>query len=147
MGVHCTGSARAMQTVVCCKSHVPLFAHRTPIPLSHQQGGTILGSSRGGFDLDRILESVQANGINIVFVIGALGVGVREWRRLVASGCDFFAQRGSSTIHVSSTHHSAPSPTGGDGTHRGALQLLKGAVSRKIKLSVACVPKVRCAVH
>jgi 6-phosphofructokinase len=45
-------------------------AFRCPHPPRHQ-GGTILGSSRGGFDLDRILESVQANGINIVFVIGA----------------------------------------------------------------------------
>jgi 6-phosphofructokinase len=32
---------------------------------------------------------------------------------------------------------------GGDGTHRGALQLLKGAVAAKLKLSIACVCKVR----
>lgn len=65
----------------------------------HTQGGTVLGSSRGGFDLDKILASLMDKGINIVFIIG------------------------------------------GDGTHRGALALLKGATARKVKLSVACVPK------
>lgn len=73
----------------------------TPRSVSHihVEGGTVLGSSRGGFDLQRILESLTANRINMVFVVG------------------------------------------GDGTHRGALQLLKGATAAGMKLSVACVPK------
>lgn len=65
----------------------------------HQMGGTVLGSSRGGFDLDKILNAVIEKGINMLFIIG------------------------------------------GDGTHRGALALLKGATAKHIKLSVACVPK------
>lgn len=65
----------------------------------HEAGGTVLGSSRGGFDLDKILESCEKNNINMVFLVG------------------------------------------GDGTHRGALALLKGATARKMKLSVVGVPK------
>jgi 6-phosphofructokinase 1 len=65
----------------------------------HLAGGTVLGSSRGGFDLDKILASIKANRLDILFVIG------------------------------------------GDGTHRGALALLKGATAAKMKLCIACVPK------
>jgi 6-phosphofructokinase 1 len=65
----------------------------------HLEGGSVLGTSRGGFDLERILGAIVAHRLNMVFVIG------------------------------------------GDGTHRGALQLLKGATARNLRLSVACVPK------
>ena len=65
----------------------------------HTQGGTVLGSSRGGFDLDKILDAVQAKGVNQLYIIG------------------------------------------GDGTHRGALALLKGAAARGLRLSIAGVPK------
>jgi 6-phosphofructokinase 1 len=65
----------------------------------HEMGGTVLGSSRGGFDLDKILDALQKKSINIVFLVG------------------------------------------GDGTHRGALALLKGAAERKVRLSVVGVPK------
>jgi 6-phosphofructokinase 1 len=30
----------------------------------HKQGGTILGSSRGGFDKDKILDALEEKGIN-----------------------------------------------------------------------------------
>jgi 6-phosphofructokinase 1 len=65
----------------------------------HEMGGTVLGSSRGGFDLDKIIGALQAKNINIVFLVG------------------------------------------GDGTHRGALALLKGAAERKVRLTVVGVPK------
>lgn len=39
----------------------------------HEQGGTILGSSRGGFDLDKILAALEEKGINMVFIIGGDG--------------------------------------------------------------------------
>lgn len=65
----------------------------------HREGGTMLGSSRGGFDLDKILDALAAKGVNMLFVVG------------------------------------------GDGTHRGALELLKGATARRMRLSVAGVPK------
>jgi 6-phosphofructokinase 1 len=30
----------------------------------HQEGGTILGSSRGGFDLNKIIDSIIEHGVN-----------------------------------------------------------------------------------
>lgn len=39
----------------------------------HKEGGTILGSSRGGFDADKILDSLQKEGITQVYVIGGDG--------------------------------------------------------------------------
>jgi 6-phosphofructokinase 1 len=73
----------------------------TPASVSsiHTLGGTVLGSSRGGFDEDRILGALEAKGINMLFVIG------------------------------------------GDGTHRGALQLIRGAAARGLQISVCGVPK------
>jgi len=39
----------------------------------HKQGGTILGSSRGGFEAEKILDSLKESEINMVFVIGGDG--------------------------------------------------------------------------
>ena len=39
----------------------------------HKLGGTILGSSRGGFDADKILNSLVEKGINQVYLIGGDG--------------------------------------------------------------------------
>lgn len=39
----------------------------------HHQGGTILGTSRGGFDADKIIEALVKNEINMVFSIGGDG--------------------------------------------------------------------------
>jgi 6-phosphofructokinase 1 len=50
------------------------------IPLSpnvvtdiHTQGGTILGSSRGGFDAIKICDALETKGINMIFGIGGDG--------------------------------------------------------------------------
>jgi 6-phosphofructokinase 1 len=37
------------------------------------QGGTIFGSSRGGFDVDKIIKAVTEKGINQLYVIGGDG--------------------------------------------------------------------------
>jgi 6-phosphofructokinase 1 len=39
----------------------------------HFEGGTMLGSSRGGFDMKKIVDSIQDRGINQVFIIGGDG--------------------------------------------------------------------------
>src|ERR1035437_1327677 len=46
----------------------------------HKQGGTILGSSRGGFNADKILDGLVAKGINQVYLIGGDGThrGINE---------------------------------------------------------------------
>ena len=37
------------------------------------QGGTILGSSRGGYDPDKIINSIQELGINQLYIVGGDG--------------------------------------------------------------------------
>ncbi|ERN19125.1 hypothetical protein AMTRI_Chr10g7890 [Amborella trichopoda] len=39
----------------------------------HKRGGTVLQTSRGGFDLERIVHSIEANGFNQVYIIGGDG--------------------------------------------------------------------------
>ncbi|XVE98057.1 hypothetical protein REPUB_Repub03eG0072500 [Reevesia pubescens] len=39
----------------------------------HKRGGTILGTSRGGHDTSKIVDSIQDRGINQVFIIGGDG--------------------------------------------------------------------------
>uniref|UniRef100_A0A7S0CVN0 Phosphofructokinase domain-containing protein n=1 Tax=Amorphochlora amoebiformis TaxID=1561963 RepID=A0A7S0CVN0_9EUKA len=39
----------------------------------HRNGGSCLGSSRGGWDLERIMDSLQSKGINQLYVIGGDG--------------------------------------------------------------------------
>lgn len=77
------------------------YLELTPKTVSsiHMRGGTILGSSRGGFNLDKILEGLAKRGVNQLYVIG------------------------------------------GDGSHRGALSIYKGALERKMLLAVVAVPK------
>jgi len=62
-------------------------------------GGTVLGSSRGGFNLDAIMQSCMNRGVNQLYIIG------------------------------------------GDGTHRAADIIQQEARKRRIKMTVACVPK------
>ncbi|PSS18026.1 ATP-dependent 6-phosphofructokinase [Actinidia chinensis var. chinensis] len=56
------------------------FYSRNTIPLTpktvndiHKRGGTILGTSRGGHDTFKIVESIQDRGINQVYIIGGDG--------------------------------------------------------------------------
>ncbi|KAJ6914010.1 hypothetical protein NC651_016308 [Populus alba x Populus x berolinensis] len=39
----------------------------------HKRGGTILGTSRGGHDTSKIVDSIQDRGINQVYIIGGDG--------------------------------------------------------------------------
>ncbi|CAI9100488.1 OLC1v1037603C4 [Oldenlandia corymbosa var. corymbosa] len=39
----------------------------------HKRGGTILGTSRGGYELKKIVDSIQDRGINQVYIIGGDG--------------------------------------------------------------------------
>lgn len=65
----------------------------------HRQGGTILGSSRGGFYGDKIVDKLIEKKINQLYVIG------------------------------------------GDGTHRGILELSKILDARKAKIALSGIPK------
>ncbi|KFK31346.1 hypothetical protein AALP_AA6G100300 [Arabis alpina] len=39
----------------------------------HKKGGTVLATSRGGFNLDKIVHAIQLNGYNQVYIIGGDG--------------------------------------------------------------------------
>ena len=56
----------------------------------HNLGGTILGSSRGGFDAEKMIEAMTTMGVNQLYVIG------------------------------------------GDGTHRGIVELLKAVRDKNL---------------
>ncbi|XP_030448470.2 ATP-dependent 6-phosphofructokinase 3-like, partial [Syzygium oleosum] len=56
------------------------FYARNTVPLTpkvvndiHKRGGTILGTSRGGHDTKKIVDSIQDRGINQVYIIGGDG--------------------------------------------------------------------------
>ncbi|CAB4272478.1 unnamed protein product [Prunus armeniaca] len=56
------------------------FYARNTVPITpkvvndiHKRGGTILGTSRGGHDTSKIVDSIQDRGINQVYVIGGDG--------------------------------------------------------------------------
>lgn len=64
------------------------FQHYRPVELTpelvaniHHEGGTVLGSSRGGFDLDKILSFLKSNKISCVFVIGGDGTHRGAFRK------------------------------------------------------------------
>jgi 6-phosphofructokinase 1 len=51
----------------------------------HHQGGTILASARGGFDIDVIISFLEQNGINQLYVIG--GDGTHRAANIIAEQC------------------------------------------------------------
>ncbi|XP_061351849.1 ATP-dependent 6-phosphofructokinase 3-like isoform X2 [Gastrolobium bilobum] len=54
-----------------CQNTIPL----TPKVVNdiHKRGGTILGTSRGGYDTSKIVDSIQDRGINQVYIVGGDG--------------------------------------------------------------------------
>jgi 6-phosphofructokinase 1 len=79
--------------------HAPLPLMPDTVAHIHHQGGTLLGSSRGSQDPGEVVDSLEAIGIDILFVIG------------------------------------------GDGTLRGAMQIVSEIARRKLKIAVVGVPK------
>lgn len=56
------------------------FYSADPVPLNpklvhnwHKRGGTVLETSRGGFDLEKIVDAIQTHGFNQVYIIGGDG--------------------------------------------------------------------------
>lgn len=56
------------------------FYSRNTIPLTpkivndiHKRGGTVLGTSYGGHDTSKIVDSIQDRGINQVYILGGFG--------------------------------------------------------------------------
>ncbi|HEY5930693.1 MAG TPA: ATP-dependent 6-phosphofructokinase [Burkholderiales bacterium] len=53
--------------------HEPLHLTAESVSHIHHQGGTILGSSRGSQDPSEVIDNLEANGINVLFVVGGDG--------------------------------------------------------------------------
>ena len=51
----------------------PLMLSPANVGTIHHDGGTCLGSSRGGFDADVILTKLKKWGVSMVFIIGGDG--------------------------------------------------------------------------
>ena len=62
--------------------HEPIKLNSSIVDQIHKQGGTILGSSRGNQDPDKMVETLQAKGINLLFCIG--GDGTLKGARAIA---------------------------------------------------------------
>lgn len=89
----CPGLNTVIREIVCGLSHMygvtrilgidggyKGFYSRNTIPLTpkvvndiHKRGGTVLGTSRGGHDTSKIVDSIQDRGINQVYIIGGDG--------------------------------------------------------------------------
>jgi 6-phosphofructokinase 1 len=68
------------------------FKQFPPIELSpelvqniHHEGGTVLGSSRGGFDIEKIVEFLKDRNVNQLYVIG--GDGTHRGAFKIHEGC------------------------------------------------------------
>jgi 6-phosphofructokinase 1 len=66
--------------------HEPVALDPTAVAAIHHQGGTVLGTSRGGQDPAEIVDNLEANGIGILFVIGGDGT-MRGAMRIAREAC------------------------------------------------------------
>jgi 6-phosphofructokinase 1 len=51
----------------------PIELNKTWVNEIHHMGGTVLGSSRGGFDIDKIMNFLKTRKIKQLYVIGGDG--------------------------------------------------------------------------
>ena len=63
----------------------PIILTPTLVENIHHEGGTVLGSSRGGFDLEKILDFLHHKKINQLYVIG--GDGTHRGAFAIHEGC------------------------------------------------------------
>ncbi|KAH0457697.1 hypothetical protein IEQ34_013012 [Dendrobium chrysotoxum] len=78
--VTCGGLCPGLNTVIREIGGYKGFYARNTIPLTpkavndiHKRGGTVLGTSRGGHDTIKIVDSIEDRGINQVYIIGGDG--------------------------------------------------------------------------
>ncbi|TMW68811.1 hypothetical protein Poli38472_006279 [Pythium oligandrum] len=67
------------------QKEAPLLLTPRVVETIHHSGGTILGSNRGGFDIDKILNFLTKNGVNQLYVLG--GDGTHRAANKIADEC------------------------------------------------------------
>lgn len=63
----------------------PIELTPTIVENIHHEGGTVLGSSRGGFDLEKIVDFITKKNIKQLYVIG--GDGTHRGAFAIHEGC------------------------------------------------------------
>ena len=81
-----------LPTISICSQTICIHTQTPPIELTpssveniHHDGGTILGSSRGGFDIDKICDFIKSKKIKQLYVIG--GDGTHRGAFRIHEGC------------------------------------------------------------
>ncbi|GAU14278.1 hypothetical protein TSUD_308380 [Trifolium subterraneum] len=93
----------------------------------HKRGGTILGTSRGGHDTGKIVDSIQDRGINQVYIIGGDGT-----------------QRGAAVIYEFKLYDSFDEQLGAHDRAKHSehiLVIIQEVRRRGLKVSIAGIPK------
>jgi len=70
---HIVGFRYGYQGLISRYGHDPVVLTPESVAFIHQEGGTVLGSSRGAQDPAELVDNLQAMGIDILFVIGGDG--------------------------------------------------------------------------
>ncbi|KAK3007946.1 hypothetical protein RJ639_013359 [Escallonia herrerae] len=86
----------------------------------HRRGGTLLETSRGGFDLDKIVNAIQDRGFNQCLHILLFLALTGKWM---------------------SAYNEQVYIIGGDGTMRGAVEIFNESRCRKLEIAVTGIPK------
>jgi 6-phosphofructokinase 1 len=77
------GFRYGFEGMVARHGHAPMRLGPEVVGSIHQQGGTVLGSSRGGHDTGEMVDTLEAMGIGALFVIGGDGT-LRGATKIVA---------------------------------------------------------------
>ncbi|KAK2984258.1 hypothetical protein RJ640_010217 [Escallonia rubra] len=114
----------------------------------HRRGGTLLETSRGGFDLDKIVNAIQDRGFNQG--LGLLAPFRAFTFRLQILGFRFVAEHTEClrilpflalTGKWMSAYNEQVYVIGGDGTLRGAVKIFNEIRRRKLEIAVTGIPK------
>ncbi|THF99096.1 hypothetical protein TEA_021937 [Camellia sinensis var. sinensis] len=90
----------------------------------HKRGGTIIGTSRGGHDTSKIVDSIQDRGIN------QFSISVTD------SACNIFHTENGKCLLMVQVYI-----IGGDGTLKGAAAIFQEVRRRGLKVAVVGIPK------
>ena len=68
------------------QNYEPVLLTNIAVEQIHHEGGTILRSSRGGFDMDKILQFLKEKDISQLYIIG--GDGTHKGAYAISEACE-----------------------------------------------------------